>query len=32
VPMTYMYQGKQYLVMAVSARGDAARIVALALP
>ena len=32
VPMTYMYVGKQYLVMAVSPRGEAARIVALALP
>jgi manganese-dependent inorganic pyrophosphatase len=32
VPMTYMYGGKQYLVMAVSPRGEAARIVALALP
>ncbi len=32
VPMTYMVQGKQYLVMAVSSRGEAARIVALALP
>ncbi len=32
VPMTYMYNGKQYLVMSVSSRGEAARIVALALP
>jgi hypothetical protein len=32
VPMTYMYEGKQYLVMAVSSRGESARIVALALP
>ena len=31
VPMTYMYQGKQYLVMAISSRGEAARIVALTL-
>ena len=32
VPMTYMHEGKQYLVMAVSSRGEAARVVALALP
>ena len=32
VPMTYMYEGKQYLVMAVSPRGQSAHIVALALP
>lgn len=32
VPMTYMLDGKQYLVMAVSPRGESARIVALALP
>ena len=32
VPMTYMYQGKQYLVMAISSRGEAARIIALTLP
>lgn len=32
VPMTYMYEGKQYLVMAVSSRGESARIVALTLP
>ena len=32
VPMTYMYNGKQYLVMSVSSLGEAARIVALALP
>ena len=32
VPMTYMHEGKQYLVTAVSPRGEAARIVALALP
>lgn len=31
-PMTYMHEGKQYLVMAISPRGEAARIVALALP
>ncbi len=32
LPMTYMHEGKQYLVMAVSSRGQPARIVALALP
>ncbi|OGT70804.1 MAG: hypothetical protein A3H44_12500 [Gammaproteobacteria bacterium RIFCSPLOWO2_02_FULL_57_10] len=32
VPMTYMHDGKQYLVMAVSSRGEPARVVALALP
>lgn len=32
VPMTYMVNGRQYLAMAVSSRGAAARIIALALP
>lgn len=32
LPITYMHNGKQYLVMAVSPRGEAARIVALTLP
>ena len=32
IPMTYMVDGKQYIVMAISARGQAAELVALALP
>ena len=32
VPMTYMIDGKQYIVMAMSARGEPAELVALALP
>lgn len=32
LPITYMYDGKQYLVMTVSSRGEAARVVALTLP
>ena len=32
VPMTYMLDGKQYIVMAIGARGQAAELVALALP
>lgn len=32
LPMTYRYAGKQYLVMTVSSRGQAARLVALTLP
>ena len=32
LPITYMHNGKQYLVMAVSPRGEAARMVALTLP
>ena len=32
VPMTYMVNGKQFIVMSVSSLGEAARIVALALP
>lgn len=31
-PMTYMYQGKQYIVVAVGSRHDAPELVALALP
>ena len=32
VPMTYMIDGKQYIVMAMSARGEPAELVALTLP
>ncbi len=32
IPMTYMVDGRQYIVMAVSARGEPAELVALALP
>lgn len=32
LPMTYLHQGRQYVTLAVSSAGDAARIVALALP
>ena len=32
IPMTYMVDGKQYIVMAMGARGQAAELVALALP
>ena len=32
IPMTYMLDGKQYVVMAMSARGEPAELVALALP
>ena len=32
VPMTYMVDGKQYIVMAMGARGQAAELVALTLP
>ena len=32
IPMTYMLDGKQYIVMAMSARGEPAELVALALP
>ena len=32
VPMTYMVDGKQYIVMAMSARGEPAELVALTLP
>ena len=32
IPMTYMVDGKQYIVMAVGARGQAAELVALSLP
>ena len=32
IPMTYMTGGRQYIVMAVSARGEPAELVALALP
>ena len=32
VPMTYMIDGKQYIAMAVSARGEPAELIALALP
>ena len=32
IPMTYMVDGRQYIVMAIGARGQAAELVALALP
>ncbi|MXY15857.1 MAG: PQQ-binding-like beta-propeller repeat protein, partial [Acidobacteria bacterium] len=32
IPMTYMVDGRQYLAMAISARGEPAELVALALP
>ena len=32
IPMTYMIDGKQYITMAVSARGEPAELIALALP
>ncbi len=32
VPMTYMHEGKQYIVMAVAGRGVPGELVALALP
>ena len=32
LPMTYMYEGRQYIVIAVSGRGEPSEIVALALP
>ena len=31
-PMTYMFQGKQYIVVAVGARDRAAEFIALSLP
>jgi len=31
-PMTFMHQGRQYIVVAVSARGEASELVALTLP
>ena len=32
IPMTYMVDGKQYIAMAISARGEPAELVALTLP
>ena len=32
VPMTYLVDGKQYIAMAMSARGEPAELVALTLP
>ncbi len=32
IPMTYMVEGKQYIAMAISARGEPAELVALSLP
>ena len=32
VPMTYMIDGRQYIAMAVSARGEPAELLALTLP
>ena len=32
LPMTYMHEGRQYIVMAVGARGLPGELVALALP
>ena len=32
VPMTYMHEGKQYIVVAVSGQGSAAELIGLALP
>jgi quinoprotein glucose dehydrogenase len=32
IPMTYMLNGKQYIVVAVGARGQAAELIALTLP
>jgi quinoprotein glucose dehydrogenase len=32
LPMSYMYEGKQYVVVAIGSRGQPAEIIALALP